>query len=733
MERLWAALRWLFTAVSHIGPLRVPIAAGLILLYLPLAAISPALPGAALIRGLFDLRALTPTQDLAEWTARTAVTFFAAFLAIALAILATYQTAAMIHDLAPARFGSPPAARRWLGFRGYVPRILFAIPAALAMIASLQASLDGLFPKRRQVLIAAGVALIVVLGLVEIAVWFFGTHRPSEWRIYRWLRDRASAVNPRGYVTTPEAPSDVDPYPHHVWASLFLFLSVGVWLAVALWAQLPSIQPSFRVPALCSLYVLLMLATWLLSSATFFFDFYRVPILMLFGVFVFAIGLQGYAYRVLPANQAHPLPPAEVVKARIGHPAGRIVAISASGGGIQAAAWTARVLQGLVEEAESQGTDKFLQRIAVVSGVSGGSVGLAPFILALDARKVRLLDSELRRAASASSLDPVAATHATTDPFLDIFPFPRRWFTDRGLALQNAWGASWEGIGLPATKPLSALANPLRVPAIMFNATSMTTGERLIFGTTVPTPPPSSSDVSFLQSAVIDRVTKLPEYKPVTVVPDIDIATAARLSATFPLVSPAAHCAECKDIQYVVDGGYIDNSGIESLAEWLEALLSDDEMRGVGVSVVQIVPFKEDADCPPMHDVDRPPSQAAVPLRTMYGIRGPGQARRSIDAIADLQREFSANRVCVHSFAYHECHDRHGFNPPLSWHLTDGQSQQVRRSWDNKDIVEAQKVVKEALNDIPCIPPLVQPSRASAKQDIQQLRYKIPPRSSIKF
>ena len=116
----------------------------------------------------------------------------------------------------------------------------------------------------------------------------------------------------------------------------------------------------------------------------------------------------------------------------------------------------------------------------------------------------------------------------------------------------------------------------------MFNATSMTTGERVIFGTTVPTEPLRGAE-SFLQSAVVEKKvtgqkeSRAPEYKAETVVPDIDVATAARLSATFPLVSPAARCSDCKDPeQYVVDGGYIDNSGVESMAEWLEALLSDE-------------------------------------------------------------------------------------------------------------------------------------------------------------
>jgi hypothetical protein len=306
---------------------------------------------------------------------------------------------------------------------------------------------------------------------------------------------------------------------------------------------------------------------------------------------------------------------------------------------------------------------------------------------------------------------------------LDLLPFR---FLDRGLALENTWIASWRSIGLPADTRLSSLVarDPgdgklLRSPGVMFNATSMTTGERLIFGTTIPTRP-ISDEASLLQSAVVQRAadgTRTPEYEPLTQVQDIRIVTAARLSATFPLVTPAARCRDCDGLrQYVVDGGYVDNSGVESLTEWLEALLSDEAMQDVSATVVQIVPFSED-ECEKKREQRWAPSQMAVPLRTLYSVRGAGQARNSINDLVDLRREFATQerpgRVCLHSFAYDNCFDRHGFNPPLSWHLTAGQAEEVQLSWTDEDREEAQKVVREALSEgsATCYEGTVQPSR----------------------
>ena len=689
--------------IRRIGPLRVPALAAIALIYLPLAAICPPLPGSSLVRGLFDLTALTEPPGGISWLARTCATFFFAYLALGVAIVALYQSAAMIHDFAPARLDDPgsPVEEDWLGPRRKYVYAFAGLPAAaLAILASLLVSIDpdGVSPVG--VGLGALVALLAVVMLIWRAVVACASLRPAQRKFFRTLLNRAGVrVATYGYTATDAVTPHIDPFRHHVWAALFLLFSALVWIIVGVWALFPSIQPYVRVPALCSLYLLLMLATWGLSSLTFFLDYYRIPILTMLLVPTLSIGLRGYVYDATRAEpQAAPLLPREVVEGRLGTPAGRIVAISAAGGGIQAAAWTARILQGLVEVAADEDMNRFLERIVVLSGVSGGSVGLAPFALALHADDRELLKSDqITSAAGTSSLDRVAATWAT----LDMLPF--RISTDRGLALQNAWAARWKSIGLPPGKRLSEFTEAggepkrLRAPGIMFNATSMTTGERLILGTTVPTVPRASRP-SFMQSAVVERGggTRSPEYRALTVAPDLELATAARLSATFPLVSPAAHCRGCEGIdQFVVDGGYIDNSGVESMAEWLEALLSDSDMGAIGVTVVQIIPFSEDK-CDERAHNQRLPSQGAVPLTTLYAIRGPGQARRSITDLVDLRREFKS-RVCLHSFVYDNCRDEQGFAPPLSWHLTSGQMEDIRAAWDDSDVAEARQVVREAL------------------------------------
>jgi hypothetical protein len=59
---------------------------------------------------------------------------------------------------------------------------------------------------------------------------------------------------------------------------------------------------------------------------------------------------------------------------------------------------------------------------------------------------------------------------------------------------------------------------------------------------------------------------------------DIPVVTAARLSASFPYVSPAARAAHIEGPEsHIVDDGYYDNFCVSSLVEWLDAKLHSDQ------------------------------------------------------------------------------------------------------------------------------------------------------------
>src|SRR5690606_23413477 len=88
-----------------------------------------------------------------------------------------------------------------------------------------------------------------------------------------------------------------------------------------------------------------------------------------------------------------------------------VVLIAAAGGGIQAAAWTARVLSGIEAYALERGqADAWRNSLRLLSGVSGGSVGIYYYADRWNdpPEKTAQQLEEVFEAASSSSLEAVA-------------------------------------------------------------------------------------------------------------------------------------------------------------------------------------------------------------------------------------------------------------------------------------------------------------------------------------
>src|SRR5262249_13290002 len=429
------------------------------------------------------------------------------------------------------------------------------------------------------------------------------------------------------------------------------------------------------------------------SGFTFLLDAYRFPILSAIVIVTAAAGFRDHTFATrTPALKASALLPQDVMKARAAH--SRIVVVAAAGGGIQAAGWTARVLHGLVRATPPDRLDEFLGSLVVVSGVSGGSVGLAPFVAAIRDRTrpgQHVPRGALVRAfrpAADSSVDPVAASFATSDliPFL---PLP-----DRGAALEASWRRAWRVAGIHQDGSLADLAPDTlagKIPAVMFNATDMTTGERLVIGTTVPNVLAGSTPDGFVHAAHVSSPAPrgrdlIVDYESRPVVADMDLAVAARLSGTFPYVTPASHRGGCATggAEYVVDGGYVDNYGIESLMEWLEPVIGSND-HPTEVDIVQIVSFPEGEttkSVPPWSAL--PKSQVAAPVEAVLNVRAPGQGRSGVQDIAKLTRFaklLNGTSVCSYRFVYDPCDHDLASSPPLSWHLTPGQKRELDNTW----------------------------------------------------
>jgi len=162
--------------------------------------------------------------------------------------------------------------------------------------------------------------------------------------------------------------------------------------------------------------MIVMPLCWSLGALTFFFDVYRIPVLLVLAVAGLLTAQSRlsdhyYSLQALRAPQPAPLPGAAITASKTD----RVIVVAANGGGIQAAAWAARVLTGLESD-----TPKFRPALRMISSVSGGSVGTAMYIGHL-ANETPAAGAS--KAAAASSLDEVAWGLAWPDFLKNAVPW----------------------------------------------------------------------------------------------------------------------------------------------------------------------------------------------------------------------------------------------------------------------------------------------------------------------
>lgn len=247
--------------------------------------------------------------------------------------------------------------------------------------------------------------------------------------------------------------------------------------------------------------------------------------------------------------------------------------IAAEGGGLYAGAHAAMALGRL------QGLEpRFAQHIFAGSGVSGGSLGLALFS-ALSRKAPQAcrpdectpklgeapLEVQARQLMAEDFLSPLILKTVTLDLLQRLIPYPIEHF-DRTRALEFSLEAAWEKLvstDNPFTQRFADHWHPSTMsPALLLNATSVESGARLVFSP-FSLSSGGATDVPNLPKVFHEDVTNS----------DIRLSTAVILSARFPYVTPAGFYIDRHNVKRrVVDGGYYDNTGIETALDLIRAL-----------------------------------------------------------------------------------------------------------------------------------------------------------------
>lgn len=202
------------------------------------------------------------------------------------------------------------------------------------------------------------------------------------------------------------------------------------------------------------------------------------------------------------------------------------------------------------------------------------------------------LERAVRRALRQDFLAPLAAAALFTDFTQRFLPWPIPSF-DRARTLEYALEQAGRDMmkgGAPTadvaahnafTRSILDLWSPDRsLPALVVNATDAGSGRRFVISPfrVAATPPPGQ------KPAVLDYKFWNADLPGPDQPRDIRLSTAAFVSARFPWVTPAATTAYGKpgtpDARIrLVDGGYVDNSGVESALDLNDAIAAARDQR----------------------------------------------------------------------------------------------------------------------------------------------------------
>lgn len=261
--------------------------------------------------------------------------------------------------------------------------------------------------------------------------------------------------------------------------------------------------------------------------------------------------------------------------------------VASAGGASRASYWSGVLLGRMEDEARMEGKD-FGKNIFMLSGISGGSVGIAAYAAALRAWPPQARDEPANGSScfrlamdqflGADVLAPVGAMMLFPDLWLQFLPpVLNGQPMDRSRGLEQAWSVDWQtlmahppiGCGTTAadvapqwTQPLNrVLQAQAGQPAVVLNTVRLEDSRRVL-----------QSNVRLDLRDAEDLFVPGFEER----VARMSLAGAAHNSARFPLVSPPGSVRTSDDQPWghLGDGGYHEATGASTLADVLESLIA---------------------------------------------------------------------------------------------------------------------------------------------------------------
>ncbi len=274
------------------------------------------------------------------------------------------------------------------------------------------------------------------------------------------------------------------------------------------------------------------------------------------------------------------------------------VVVAASGGAYRATYWTALVLDKLMAKIDTP--RGFKHSIGLLTGASGGMVASAYFAAmsadgefesqSANNKLTEAIDDDIVRYDTTKFADRVRGflKNAKRDSLTPVvqrqlqYDIPHSWWParlegDRGEVLQDQWVRikNKTFAGLETSKGAKAFS-----PAIIFSPMLVDSGRPLLISNL------NLSCIAAEETHAVEIFRLFPNSQK-----EVSLATAARMSASFPYISPAAEIPT-EPVQRVVDAGYYDNDGITTAAAFLQ---TDEVSLWLSENVARIIVIRLNA------------------------------------------------------------------------------------------------------------------------------------------
>ncbi|MDX2036207.1 MAG: hypothetical protein SFX72_06115 [Isosphaeraceae bacterium] len=406
-----------------------------------------------------------------------------------------------------------------------------------------------------------------------------------------------------------------------------------------------------------------------------------------------------------------------------------IAIICASGGGSRACYWTMNVLAELERSFLAIDRDKggpiaLPYHTRLVTGASGGMLGASAYVAALEAPSgpisggddvsVRRMDlgqgDSLRRLIEASGMDFLDDTvHALGYRDLWNLFTPSRYEGDRGWAIEESWRRAFGGALDRTFSDLRAGELEGWRPSLIFSPMLVEDGRQLFISNLalqsvtrneahiLGSPPiPGHSGRGLLSREGVHFFDLFPSARE-----RFQVGTAARMSASFPFVLPAA-ILPTNPPRRVVDAGYYDNYGVGIAGSWLANHIDWVRENASGVVVIQIRDGASEASrkrervddaFPPIHA--RGLQWLTSPPEGLWAARTASNSFRNDSMLHLLTKLYEGAGFADDFLAIATFELSRGGDVSLSWKLSENERSWVREELGRPDFTHPRDALRD--------------------------------------